>query len=378
MSGHIFLINDADQLVEMEERAYDSEALLQLLLAQYPNLLAGDQMNSIEPRKWILVSRETSIPDEDYAGGRWSLDHLFLDQEAIPTLVEVKRSTDTRIRREVIGQMLDYAANAIVYWKTDDLRHLFEENCQQQGDDPDEALSRLLDLDTDSDTFWERVRTNLRAGKVRLIFVADQIPQELKRVIEFLNTQMNPAEVLGVEIKQYAGQGQRTLVPTVIGQTAEAQQSKSGRTGKKRKWDEPSFFEAIERESGTVEAQVARQILDWAEDRHLRIWWGEGATMGSFLPVLDYNDLSYQFLSVWTRGSAEVQFQYIVNKFPFDGEAKRLELLDRINAIPGIALPHDSIARRPSFALAALKDQEYLDEFLGILDWFIDEIKQHN
>jgi len=38
-----------------------------------------------------------------------------LDQDAIPTIVEVKRSTDTRIRREVVGQMLGYAANAVVY-----------------------------------------------------------------------------------------------------------------------------------------------------------------------------------------------------------------------------------------------------------------------
>jgi hypothetical protein len=34
----------------------------------------------------------------------------------VPTLVEVKRSDDTRIRREVVGQMLDYAANGVVYW----------------------------------------------------------------------------------------------------------------------------------------------------------------------------------------------------------------------------------------------------------------------
>jgi hypothetical protein len=38
-----------------------------------------------------------------------------LDQDAIPAIVEVKRSTDTRIRREVVGQMLDYAANSVVY-----------------------------------------------------------------------------------------------------------------------------------------------------------------------------------------------------------------------------------------------------------------------
>ena len=52
------------------------------------------------------------IPGDEDGGGRWSLDHLFLDQDANPTLVEVKRSTDTRIRREVVGQVLDYVANA--------------------------------------------------------------------------------------------------------------------------------------------------------------------------------------------------------------------------------------------------------------------------
>jgi hypothetical protein len=57
-------------------------------------------------------------------GGRWSVDHLFLDQEAIPTLVEVKCSSDSRIRREVVGQMLDYAANAVVYWPIETVRSL--------------------------------------------------------------------------------------------------------------------------------------------------------------------------------------------------------------------------------------------------------------
>ena len=33
-----------------------------------------------------------------------------LDQDAIPTLVKVERSSDTRVRCEVVGQMLDYAA----------------------------------------------------------------------------------------------------------------------------------------------------------------------------------------------------------------------------------------------------------------------------
>jgi hypothetical protein len=40
------------------------------------------------------VTREAGVPDGDDASDRWSLDHLFLDQDGVPTLVEVKRSSD--------------------------------------------------------------------------------------------------------------------------------------------------------------------------------------------------------------------------------------------------------------------------------------------
>jgi hypothetical protein len=115
MQGHIFNIQSDGQLVKMDEEASPTEDKFQELLASYPDLLAGDQINSDAPREWLLIKREMGVPDEDGGGDRWSVDHLFLDQDGIPTLVEVKRSTDTRIRREVVGQMLDYAANALVY-----------------------------------------------------------------------------------------------------------------------------------------------------------------------------------------------------------------------------------------------------------------------
>jgi hypothetical protein len=90
-------------------------------LTNHPILLAGDQ--EAEPRKrWLLIQAEMGIGEDPERNARWSLDHLFLDEEGIPTLVEVKRSTDTRIRREVVGQMLDYAANAGVYWGIERIR----------------------------------------------------------------------------------------------------------------------------------------------------------------------------------------------------------------------------------------------------------------
>ena len=227
MSGGIFLLS-GEQLVEMREHAYDSEDLLQELLAKYPSLLAGDQLAG-SPHRWLLVKRELGVPDREAGGGRWSLDHLFIDQEAVPTLVEVKRSDDTRIRREVVGQMLDYAANGVVYWPAERLRADFEARCAKEGKDADEVFRDSLGDEAEPGQFWDEVEQNLLSGRVRLVFVSDLIPPELRRVIEFLNERMSPTEVVGVEIKQYIGQGNlTTLVPRVVGQTEQARAQKPG------------------------------------------------------------------------------------------------------------------------------------------------------
>ena len=61
MNGGIFLIQSSGDLVEMREHDYDSEDVLQQLLARYPNLLAGDQMDDTAPRRWLMVCREMGV-----------------------------------------------------------------------------------------------------------------------------------------------------------------------------------------------------------------------------------------------------------------------------------------------------------------------------
>jgi hypothetical protein len=246
VAGRIYILDRESKLIAMEESPYDSETLLQKLLAIHADLLAGDQINVEQPRRWLLVTREMAVPGEQDGAGRWSLDHLFLDQEAIPTLVEVKRSTDTRIRREVIGQMLDYAANAVAYWPVEEVKARFESRCRDDGLDPDAELAGLLSEGQDASSFWQQVKTNLQAGRVRLLFIADEVPPELRRVVEFLNSQMDPAEVLAIEVRQFVGENLKTLVPRVLGQTETARQKKHVDRGGSRQWDEPSFFEALQ------------------------------------------------------------------------------------------------------------------------------------
>jgi len=231
MNPSIFMIDGAGTLVAMKPMPFAREDDFQRLLEQYPELLIGDQIEPNAPRRWLLIRREMGVPGSIDAPTGWSLDHLFLDQDGVPTLVEVKRAENTELRRRVVAQMLDYAANAVVYWPVDELRSRFEERLNAEGRDPDDELFTRLDITSDQvEAFWQRVSTNLRSGKIRMLFVADQIPRELRRIVEFLNEQMSPAVVLALELRQFSAQadglGTRTLVPVVFGQTERAAQEK--------------------------------------------------------------------------------------------------------------------------------------------------------
>jgi hypothetical protein len=157
VSGGIFLLRGDDELVEMRETPYEAEDVLQELTAKFPSLLAGDQYSDDSQRGWLLVGREAALSNDE-GGGRWSVDRLFLDQDAVPTLVDVKRSSDTRIRREVVGQMLDYAANGVVYWPLDELREMFARQRERDGQDPDLVISDVAGEDADVEDFWTHPR----------------------------------------------------------------------------------------------------------------------------------------------------------------------------------------------------------------------------
>lgn len=358
----------------MTEAAYDSEGVLQALIAKFPDLLAGDQLPGGEPRRWLLVGREASVPDAEQGAGRWSVDHLFLDQDGVPTLVEVKRSTDTRIRREVVGQLIDYAANAVVYWPIDTVRSKFEARIDSEGLEPDVELATVIQGDANPDSYWEQVAANLRGGRIRLVFVADDIPRELRRVVEFLNEQM-VAEVIAIEVKQFVGpDGLRTLVPRVIGQSAAAESRKGSR--EKRQWDEESFLDEIESRRGEVDARLSRDLIDWSRPRFPRFTWGTGITVGSFFPILDHAGENYWPFSLRTDGGVTIELRALTTRPPFDDVELRREFIRRLNETPSVAIPMDADSRRPSFRLAVLDaDPRALDAFKRALDWFCEIVR---
>jgi hypothetical protein len=292
----------------------------------------------------------------------------------VPTLVEVKRGTHTRIRREVVGQMLDYAANAVLYWPIERLRGFFEETCEREGTSAEVRLSEHLG-DTSPDEFWMRVKTNLQAGRIRMVFVADRIPSELRRIVEFLNEQMDPAEVLAIEVRQFVGEGRRTLVPKMIGETAESQKKKSTGAREQKRWNEEMFLEALADRSA-IEAEVAREILAWARAADMWIWWGKGRIDGSAIPVLDHDGLGHTLLAMWTNGTVAIQFGYMKNRPVFDDPALRIELAKKLSEIPGVNIPVEATERFPSVRLETLQESEVRRRFLEVMKWALDTIRE--
>jgi len=370
MSTGIFVIRENDRLLEMEERAYETEDVFQALLAEHPGIIPGSQIDSANPRRWLLICREAAIPGEEDAGGRWSLDHLLVDQDAIPTLVEVKRSEDTRIRREVVGQMLEYAANASAYWSVETVRAWFDAKCSADRIDADARLREFLDEDRDVEDFWATLEANLDAGNLRLVFLADRIPAELQTIVEFLNHQMQHMEVLAVEVKRYGREDTTALVSRVLGQTAAKRSDRES-----RKWDETAFFAELQQRRGMPAVSVARRLFRWSEQCTSYVWFGNGKSDGSFFPIVKTGDITHTFIAVWTYGKVEVQFQHMTNP-PSDDMGLRLELLDRLNEIPGVSIPGDAIERRPSFPLSALAEEAQLTQFLAIMDWWVSKLRQ--
>ena len=128
----VFVLTDAQTLVPMQPASFVTENDFQELLARFPE--AAFRCPQPPPRCWLLIRREMPVPAEDGGGGRWSVDHLFIDQDGVPTLVEVKRQNDTRTSPRGRRADAHYAANAGgVLADTTELRDEFVKECATKG-----------------------------------------------------------------------------------------------------------------------------------------------------------------------------------------------------------------------------------------------------
>ena len=158
MPERIYTSANDGALEALEETPFSSEDDFQVLIAEHPELLDGEQIRPGDARRWILITREKGIAETSGGTAKWAVDHLIIDQDAVPTLVEIKRGSNSEIRRTIVGQLLEYAAHASENWTVDELRDAFDNQAAAQGlDARDERLVSAED----------RVPVHARAVPVR-------------------------------------------------------------------------------------------------------------------------------------------------------------------------------------------------------------------
>src|SRR5690242_20644749 len=87
--ANVYVVKDHDKSEAMIPiRCKDEDKELQSLLKNNFELLADDQIDPDSPCRWMLIKREMPVPDPYTGSDRWSIDFLFLDQNATPTFVE--------------------------------------------------------------------------------------------------------------------------------------------------------------------------------------------------------------------------------------------------------------------------------------------------
>ncbi|HEY3944340.1 MAG TPA: hypothetical protein VGL78_03860 [Solirubrobacteraceae bacterium] len=167
---------------------------------------------------------------------------------------------------------------------------------------------------TEPESYWERVRTNLAADRIRLVFVADEIAPELRTIVEFLNRQMSETEVIATEVKQYVDtdDARQTIVPRVVGRTEAARVAKGATSRSVRAWDEESVIAEIADRHGDAMALIARSLITWADAHEgVRVVYGTGAPDGSAGIRLDRDGASLHAFNIWTSpGSVEIPFDF--------------------------------------------------------------------
>jgi hypothetical protein len=327
----IFLLADNNKLQRIPNVEYETEGLLQALIADNPELMVGEQMDAEAPPKWLMVAREAGIPDSQNGGSRWSVDLLLLDQYGRPTFVEVKRSSNSQIRREIVGQILDYAANAIVYWPGDRIRALATDRFEGGAEALDEYIGTFSAAGGDEsdpasivEHYWDTVENNLKQGNVRLLFAADSIPRELRRIIEFLNEKMNTVEVLGVEIRQYRGENISALVPRIVGQTETARDNKTSTSSaagpKLTKTDFLAAQEGFVHDFWKNLIEQAEQSKEWS------INWGRAMCVRLWSPAFQgFRSVIYSN-TLETTPHMTIQREFLNSDYPDETEQLRKDL----------------------------------------------------
>ncbi|MDB5226358.1 MAG: hypothetical protein JWN78_551 [Bacteroidota bacterium] len=159
-----------------------NEEWIQKLIYENPSILPVSEIeSSFSPL--ISIGREIST-SVGY------LDNLFVSPDGYLTIIETKLWRNAEARREVVGQIIDYAKE-LSKWSFEDLNKaviVFNRLYNNSSEGLLDMVRKNTELDeAEEQYFIDNISKNLKRGRFLLIIVGDGIRESVEDMIEYLS-----------------------------------------------------------------------------------------------------------------------------------------------------------------------------------------------
>ena len=346
---------DKEKWEKVSERGYAKESELQKILADSPDLIPIRELGG--GRKSIKVAiREAGLP------GSGSTDLIGVDEDGNITIVETKLAQNAEIKRKGIGQILEYAAflwqksyeefDEIVFSRTDS--HLLDliENVEKENEE------------WSVEDFRDAIETNLNDGRFALFSVVDEINEELRRIIDYLNSKnFVDFALYALELKYFQEKGSEVVLPQLYG-VANRPSGTAGSRG--QKWPEAKFLADAKSKLQPDEFVAVEKLFlfskKYADDMNL----GNGKGVGSINPIFKKFNATNSFFCLKSNGRLGFKIPYALrpDKGADEHQKQRLNTLKQKLEDIGIPVASNDHSVHLTFSGWAPK----VDDIIGAME----------
>jgi hypothetical protein len=219
---------------------------LELLLKQSPDLLPG------------TAGAPLGVVTQLYVPETGPADLVAVSSTGAITVVECKLKANPEIRRHVFGQVLAYASGL---WRMSYERFdaAYAKQAGMPLHDHVRAAADAASTEFDEVAFRATVADALAQGNLSMVIAIDEITDELRPTVEFVNSHTLPSlDILALALAYVRDGDVEVLVPTLYGE--EAVREKARQTSKQ--CTEANFLSAVDEYCEPPVADALRRIYE--------------------------------------------------------------------------------------------------------------------
>ncbi len=206
------------------------ESWLQEILYNEPAILPTNEIDNVFSNL-IPIGREIPVTNG-------FIDNFYISYKGYLVIVETKLWRNPESRREVVGQIIDYATD-IQKWDYEKLDNIYKQN--HTNSLFKEFVNRGYYSEEDEAIFVDTVTKNISSARFLLMIVGDGIRESVEKMVDFLNT--NPTmqyKIALCELEIYdLGNNEKLVIPNLILKTKVIERGVLYIDDGKIKYDEP-------------------------------------------------------------------------------------------------------------------------------------------